>query len=59
MTKGWLDNPEMRAAAVGASQLGRPAQPEEFAGMVLYLASPMSSFATGGVHLVDGGQTAY
>ena len=59
MTKGWLDNPEMRAVVVAGSQLGRPAQPEEIAGMVLYLASPMSSFATGGVYVVDGGQTAH
>jgi NAD(P)-dependent dehydrogenase (short-subunit alcohol dehydrogenase family) len=45
MTQGW--------------QLGRPAQPEEIAGMVLYLASPLASFATGGVYVVDGGQTAH
>lgn len=59
MTKGWLDDPEMRKVVVAGSQLGRPAQPEEIVGMVLYLASPLASFATGGVYVVDGGQTAH
>jgi NAD(P)-dependent dehydrogenase (short-subunit alcohol dehydrogenase family) len=59
MTKGWLDDPEMREIVVGNSQLGRPAEPEEIAGMVLYLASDLASFATGGVYVVDGGQTAH
>jgi NAD(P)-dependent dehydrogenase (short-subunit alcohol dehydrogenase family) len=58
MTKGWLDNPEMRKVVVAGSQLGRPAEPEEITGMVLYLASDLASFATGGVYVVDGGQTA-
>lgn len=59
MTKGWLDDPAMREVVVAGSQLGRPAQPEEIAGMVLYLASDLASFATGGVYVVDGGQTAH
>jgi NAD(P)-dependent dehydrogenase (short-subunit alcohol dehydrogenase family) len=59
MTKGWLDDPEMRDVVVAGSQLGRPAQPEEIAGMVLYLSSDLASFATGGVYVVDGGQTAH
>ncbi|WP_205739797.1 SDR family NAD(P)-dependent oxidoreductase [Georgenia sp. SYP-B2076] len=59
MTKGWLDNPEMRDEVIAGSQLGRPAEPEEMTGMVLYLASPLASFATGGVYAVDGGQTAH
>lgn len=59
MTKGWLDDPEMRKVVVAGSQLGRPAEPEEIVGMVLYLASDLASFATGGVYVVDGGQTAH
>lgn len=58
MTKGWLDDPEKRAAVIGASLVGRPAQPEEIAGMVLFLCSPLASFITGGVYTVDGAQTA-
>ncbi len=59
MTKGWLDDPEMRDVVISGSQLGRPAEPEEIAGMVLYLASDLASFTTGGVYVVDGGQTAH
>jgi NAD(P)-dependent dehydrogenase (short-subunit alcohol dehydrogenase family) len=59
MTKGWLDDPEMRKVVVAGSQLGRPAEPEEIAGMVLFLTSDLASFATGGVYVVDGGQTAH
>jgi len=58
MTRGWLDDPEMREVVVAASKLGRPAQPEEIAGMILYLSSDLASFTTGSVHVVDGGQTA-
>jgi NAD(P)-dependent dehydrogenase (short-subunit alcohol dehydrogenase family) len=35
---------------------GRMAQPEEIAGMALYLASPASDFVTGATFVVDGGQ---
>jgi NAD(P)-dependent dehydrogenase (short-subunit alcohol dehydrogenase family) len=59
MTKGWLDDPEMRNVVIAGSQIGRPAEPEEISGMVLYLTSDLPSFATGGVYVVDGGQTAH
>lgn len=59
MTKRWLDDPAMREAVLAGSQMGRAAQPEEIAGMVLFLASPLASFATGGVYVVDAGQTAH
>jgi NAD(P)-dependent dehydrogenase (short-subunit alcohol dehydrogenase family) len=39
--------------------MGRAAKPEEMVGMVLFLASPLASFATGGVYPVDSGQTAH
>ena len=37
----------------------RLARPEEIAGMVLFLCSPSASCATGGVYMVDGGQSAH
>jgi NAD(P)-dependent dehydrogenase (short-subunit alcohol dehydrogenase family) len=49
----------MPAVVLTGPQMGRAAQPEEIAGMVLYLSSPLASFVTGGVYVVDGGQTAH
>jgi NAD(P)-dependent dehydrogenase (short-subunit alcohol dehydrogenase family) len=37
--------------------MGRPGTPDELQGIALYLASDASSFATGGVFVVDGGYT--
>ncbi|MCB0074233.1 MAG: SDR family oxidoreductase, partial [Caldilineaceae bacterium] len=38
--------------------MGRPAEPEEIAGAVIYLASPAARMVTGQVLCVDGGFTA-
>jgi NAD(P)-dependent dehydrogenase (short-subunit alcohol dehydrogenase family) len=35
---------------------GRMAEPQEIAGMALYLASPSSDFVTGATFVIDGGQ---
>jgi hypothetical protein len=49
---------DLKAAALAYPQMHRAAAPEEISGMVLFLASDLSGFATGGVFTVDGGQTA-
>lgn len=59
MTKRWLADPAISAALMANSPIGRPAQPEEISGIVLFLCSPAASFATGQVYVIDGGQTAH
>lgn len=59
MTQPWLDDPVKRDIVMAGPQMGRAADPEEIVGMVLHLASPAASFTTGGVFVVDGGQTAH
>jgi NAD(P)-dependent dehydrogenase (short-subunit alcohol dehydrogenase family) len=51
-------DPELARFFTGRAPLGRHAQPEEIAGMAVYLASDESSFVTGQVYPVDGGWTA-
>lgn len=41
------------------SPMGRPGQPEELGGAIVYLASEASSFTTGAVLTVDGGYTCW
>ncbi|MDR0594206.1 MAG: SDR family oxidoreductase [Bifidobacteriaceae bacterium] len=59
MTARWLADPAFRAIVTGQNAVHRTGRPEEIAGMILYLASDDASFTTGGVYLVDGGQTAH
>ena len=48
MVKQWIDLTPMQ----------RPGNPPELGGIAVYLASEASSFATGGVFVIDGGYTA-
>lgn len=58
MTAPWLADPNFLAAFLPTSPIGRPAEPEEIAGMVLHLCSDAASFTNGAIVVMDGGQTA-
>jgi 3-oxoacyl-[acyl-carrier protein] reductase len=49
----------MRQGAVNRTPLGREGQPEDVAGVALFLASPAASFITGETIEVNGGQGVF
>ncbi|MGA1836661.1 SDR family NAD(P)-dependent oxidoreductase [Herbiconiux sp. 11R-BC] len=51
------DDPEARAAIVSRIPMGRPGSPADLEGIMVFLASDESAFATGAVFAVDGGMT--
>lgn len=51
-------DPEARAAIVARTPLGRPGTPDDVTGIMVYLASVESSYATGAEFRVDGGMTS-
>ncbi|NTV88831.1 MAG: SDR family oxidoreductase [Clostridiales bacterium] len=49
------NNPELRAGTIARVPVGRLCQPEDCAGIALFLASDASSFVTGQIIYADGG----
>jgi NAD(P)-dependent dehydrogenase (short-subunit alcohol dehydrogenase family) len=57
LTAANLADPENRARRVGRIPMGRPGQPADIVGAVLFLLSDGAAFITGSTIVVDGGQT--
>ena len=55
LTEALRENGERNAAILARTPLARWGKPEDIAGGVLYLASPLASFVTGTVLAIDGG----
>lgn len=58
MANGRLRDPEAAAKFAATVPLGRVAEPHEIAGLALLLASPASSFISGAIIPIDGGDSA-
>jgi NAD(P)-dependent dehydrogenase (short-subunit alcohol dehydrogenase family) len=56
--KALWENPDILKLYTETSCLKRIGQPDEIAGMAVFLASSAGGFATGQTFIVDGGQTA-
>jgi glucose 1-dehydrogenase len=54
INQGTLDDPEKKAALERAIPLGRIAQPEEIANLVVWLASDQSAYVTSTTYFIDG-----
>ena len=55
LTQALRDDPERNAQIAGRTAMKRWGEPAEVAGGALSLSSPMASFITGAVLVIDGG----
>jgi NAD(P)-dependent dehydrogenase (short-subunit alcohol dehydrogenase family) len=58
LNAGMLASEEFLKPIIAKTPLGRIAEPDEIVGTVIYLASNASSFVTGSIVVVDGGELA-
>jgi NAD(P)-dependent dehydrogenase (short-subunit alcohol dehydrogenase family) len=54
----FMDDEAAVAEVLRGIPLGRPGQADEVAALMVWLASDDASYATGGLYMVDGGQTS-
>lgn len=59
MTERWLNDPQMRERVLADSPMRRAADPEDIAGLVLFLASDLANVISGAVYPIDGARTAH
>ena len=52
-----LDNPDLLKRRLGKIPMRRMGDTEEIGPLICYLASPLSAFITGGVYVIDGGES--
>ncbi|VWX60402.1 SDR family NAD(P)-dependent oxidoreductase [Sphingorhabdus sp. 109] len=55
MTKVTTENPKRREATIRSIPLGRIGDPDDMAGLVLFLASPLAGYIVGQTIIADGG----
>jgi NAD(P)-dependent dehydrogenase (short-subunit alcohol dehydrogenase family) len=58
LTQQVIENPELKKIFLSRIPWGRVADPQDFIGATVYLASAASDFVTGAILAVDGGSTA-
>jgi gluconate 5-dehydrogenase len=58
LTQQVLDDPELYKIFMQRIPWGRAADPQDFMGATVYLASAASDFVTGDILMVDGGSSA-
>ena len=58
LTQQVIDDPELKKIFLSRIPWGRVADPQDFIGATVYLASAASDFVTGAILAVDGGSTA-
>jgi NAD(P)-dependent dehydrogenase (short-subunit alcohol dehydrogenase family) len=55
----WESDPGALHDKMAVTPMGRPGEPEELVGLVIYLASDSSTYMTGSNILIDGGYTCW